>query len=1220
MNLGSEVGSIHASIGLDSSDLKRGLDQAKQALNEAGRMTQDATRFMAQYAQGIDREAESSRREVLVKRQQIALERELTAARSQLTAVLAQESAAAQSVAGKYSLLDTAQRQQLVQVREQITAQKALQAEQLRTAEAAERAALRQAAALQKNLGRNLQGAGRALTGAVTTPILGAAFAAGYAGQQVQQAEAGIRAGTGLTGNALQGVEESFRRVAPQVSQPLREVGQAVTELERRTGLTGAALEKLAVSELNLQRITQSGKEIFKDSAQLFTAWNVPLAEQIPILDEVNRAHQLTGISATTLMEAVTRTAPTFRAMGKSVEDSIATFSAFNKAGIVPERLITALNAGLGRLAKAGVPDAAKAMGDMLQRIQNLKDPTQALNEAVRLLGVRGGTQLADALRSGRLNLDQLEHSIKHGSDTIVKAAKDTETFSVVWGQMRNALEIALAPLGKVVLQFALLAAQALRPAVEWLGRLLEAFGKLPAGMQATILGVLAFAAALGPALIGLGRIVDGFTKTKLALDGLKLAFAEGGGIQTALTALKVSFAEVSIAGIAGFLAIAAPIAVVVGSIYVLSQHLDELMGGFRVLGRVLGGQSPADAMLQEGRTIHNEMLKRADTKFGGGGTVPPPLYDDDPARGGKRAPTAAKPKTSPIPGLTPEEYAALYGGGKESELRREQKSFTNELAQAHARLTEVLAGEDKIAAQVAGKYHLLTAAQRAQLVAVLEQIQTGEELRRMNDAIDKNTRIRTALARGESPEVARLAAEYQHLTTSQLRSIVASAQATEAAIKAAESRKAYSKDIEKLNAEIRRLKAGHDTEAGGLDALKEKYPGLTQVQLRHIFAVQQYEQALVKQHEIQKRVNEEIRQGSLRFMEQTAATRAGQIAVRLWGEEFEKRHPGASAQQLWQSLPANQQRRAKDVAFQGAAGDLQQRLDQLNEENAALRTGQRSQYAARTMFGQDLGQIQNPQIVQRINRLGTAADVNEQSRARFDAFNAPLHQMNQLIGTAEEQWQRLSEQFQAVTGRSTLARETMEKFGVVLKDLPKDTRQTIRGFFELSHAMDFFRSFASGVQNVFQNMFTNLAEHGFKGFFRNVVQGFSQMLQQMAAQYLASELASVFMNLVGPALGGLFGDGGGGITDMSQIVGRQHGGPVFAGHPYVVGERGSEVFWPRSAGTIIPHERMVGGAPITLHMTVVTQDAKSFQSPHNRNAILGGLHRSLDKARARNG
>lgn len=61
----------------------------------------------------------------------------------------------------------------------------------------------------------------------------------------------------------------------------------------------------------------------------------------------------------------------------------------------------------------------------------------------------------------------------------------------------------------------------------------------------------------------------------------------------------------------------------------------------------------------------------------------------------------------------------------------------------------------------------------------------------------------------------------------------------------------------------------------------------------------------------------------------------------------------------------------------------------------------------------------------------------------------------------------------------------------------------------------------------------------------------------------------------------------------------RAHGGPVAAGSPYVVGEKGPELFVPSGDGTIIPNGQLGGAAPrggnaMTVNMTVVSNDGRA--------------------------
>ena len=53
-----------------------------------------------------------------------------------------------------------------------------------------------------------------------------------------------------------------------------------------------------------------------------------------------------------------------------------------------------------------------------------------------------------------------------------------------------------------------------------------------------------------------------------------------------------------------------------------------------------------------------------------------------------------------------------------------------------------------------------------------------------------------------------------------------------------------------------------------------------------------------------------------------------------------------------------------------------------------------------------------------------------------------------------------------------------------------------------------------------------------------------------------------------------------------SGVPGRAFGGPVAGGRPYMVGERGPELFVPTSSGTIIPNNR-VGGGGVVVNVTV---------------------------------
>jgi phage-related minor tail protein len=76
-------------------------------------------------------------------------------------------------------------------------------------------------------------------------------------------------------------------------------------------------------------------------------------------------------------------------------------------------------------------------------------------------------------------------------------------------------------------------------------------------------------------------------------------------------------------------------------------------------------------------------------------------------------------------------------------------------------------------------------------------------------------------------------------------------------------------------------------------------------------------------------------------------------------------------------------------------------------------------------------------------------------------------------------------------------------------------------------------------------------------------------------------------------------------------------GGPVQAGMPYLVGERGPEIIVPRASATVIPNGR-IGAQNNYISLTVETPTGRI---PMETQQQLGNrLARALSDARRRNG
>jgi hypothetical protein len=92
---------------------------------------------------------------------------------------------------------------------------------------------------------------------------------------------------------------------------------------------------------------------------------------------------------------------------------------------------------------------------------------------------------------------------------------------------------------------------------------------------------------------------------------------------------------------------------------------------------------------------------------------------------------------------------------------------------------------------------------------------------------------------------------------------------------------------------------------------------------------------------------------------------------------------------------------------------------------------------------------------------------------------------------------------------------------------------------------------------------------------FRKMAASIVEDLTKMLIRYLIVE--PLFASLTGGASTAL-----GGAAKVSESVpGRAIGGSVQAGSPYMVGERGPEMFIPNSSGSIVPNDKMGGGITV---------------------------------------
>ena len=123
------------------------------------------------------------------------------------------------------------------------------------------------------------------------------------------------------------------------------------------------------------------------------------------------------------------------------------------------------------------------------------------------------------------------------------------------------------------------------------------------------------------------------------------------------------------------------------------------------------------------------------------------------------------------------------------------------------------------------------------------------------------------------------------------------------------------------------------------------------------------------------------------------------------------------------------------------------------------------------------------------------------------------------------------------------------------------------------------FQTVTKGMEDNFVE-FAKTGKFEFKGFINSILE-----------DLLRSEVRQLISQLFTSGAG----RGGGStiLNTLGSIFGRANGGPVIGNTPYIVGERGPEVFVPNTTGNIM-NNASLGGANVTYNINAV--DAMSFR------------------------
>jgi len=127
----------------------------------------------------------------------------------------------------------------------------------------------------------------------------------------------------------------------------------------------------------------------------------------------------------------------------------------------------------------------------------------------------------------------------------------------------------------------------------------------------------------------------------------------------------------------------------------------------------------------------------------------------------------------------------------------------------------------------------------------------------------------------------------------------------------------------------------------------------------------------------------------------------------------------------------------------------------------------------------------------------------------------------------------------------------------------------------------------------------------------------------------LGSSVGDIFNSIGGSlgdilgSMGNMFGGGGGGgggfdlgtLIDIGTMLFAAEGGAITAGQPYVVGERGRELFIPSQSGTMIPNHDLGTTGSTSINFTINATDVRGVQELliNNRATITNLVNQALN-------
>ena len=377
----------------------------------------------------------------------------------------------------------------------------------------------------QRTTSQKMAAIGKKMTIGVSAPILGIGGAVFAASEEINEAMATIRTGTGATGQSFDSLRDDFSAVYGQVPGDAQKVASAIADLNTTLGLTGEPLRDAAKAALEMSdAMGEDVGAVIDKTARSMKAFGEGNRDVTGVMDRMFVVSQSTNIGLGDMSQTMARYGQNLAIAGFSMDESIALLGNMHAQGLTSRTTMSALSTAMDKLAGEGVEDMRGGLEELFAQMVALEDETEAVALAGDYFGVTAGPMLANAARQGALDFSSLVTVMDGAEGAIMENAEATRTATERLAMLRAEVSDQIAGV----------------------------WNQMPFQLQAAAAGFGAIMAGIGPVMMAVPGMVSVFNGARAAMSALTIANLKA---KASLVGAAVASGARTVATIAGTVA-----------------------------------------------------------------------------------------------------------------------------------------------------------------------------------------------------------------------------------------------------------------------------------------------------------------------------------------------------------------------------------------------------------------------------------------------------------------------------------------------------------------------------------------------------------------------------------------------------------------------------------------------------------------------------------------